>query len=126
MNMIQNCIDASGVLLMKEARKRDVTKNAFYQFVKSNQFERIAQGVYLSPDNWEDESFVLHLRCPQAVFSHDEAIVRNIRFAAPFASAFASIRSNKIEPIVTFSPFIYCRTSRVQPPLPLGEDRRET
>ena len=54
------------------------------------------------------------------------SIVRNIRFAAPFASAFASIRSNKIEPIVTFSPFIYCRTSRVQPPLPLGEDRRET
>ena len=74
MNMIQNCIDASGVLLMKDARNRDVTKNAFYQFVKSNQFERIAQGVYLSPDNWEDESFVLHLRCPQAVFSHDEAL----------------------------------------------------
>ena len=74
MNTIQNCVDASGVLLMKDARKRNTSKNAFYQFIKSNQFERIAQGVYLSPDSWEDTAFVLHHRCPQAVFSHDEAL----------------------------------------------------
>lgn len=31
-------------------------------------------GVYASPEAWEDESYILSLRCPQGVLSHDEAL----------------------------------------------------
>ena len=74
MNTVQDYIDASGVLLAENARKHGISKSNFYQFVRKNQMERLAHGIYLSPDCWEDPAFVLHLRCPQAFFSHDEAL----------------------------------------------------
>ena len=74
MNTVQNCMDDAGVLLAKNARKSGIPKSTFYQFVQKNQMERLAHGIYLSPESWEDTAYVLHLRCPQAVFSHDEAL----------------------------------------------------
>lgn len=62
------------MLLTENARKNGIKKHEFYQFVQSHQFEKLAHGIYLSPDAWEDESYVLHMRYPQAVFSHDEAL----------------------------------------------------
>ena len=31
-------------------------------------------GVYVSPDTWTDVMYLLHLRCGQAVFSHETAL----------------------------------------------------
>jgi predicted transcriptional regulator of viral defense system len=33
-----------------------------------------AHGVYASPEAWTDENYILSLRCPKAIFSHDEAL----------------------------------------------------
>ncbi len=74
MDQILNFVDDSGMLLTHTARKGGIKKDAFYRFIRMNHFEKIAHGIYLSPDAWEDEMFVLHQRCPQAVFSHDEAL----------------------------------------------------
>ena len=70
-NMVQV---ENGMLLTSQAIKRGVSKGALYAFIRQNNFERMAQGVYLQPDSWADESYVLHLRFPNAVFSHDEAL----------------------------------------------------
>lgn len=74
MEAIANYVDESGLLLTKEALRSGIAKDSFYRFVTDNHFERVAQGVYLSPEAWEDSAFVLHQRCPRAVFSHDEAL----------------------------------------------------
>ena len=74
MEAIAQFIDESGLLLTKEALRGGIKKDNFYRFVTDNHFEKVAQGVYLSPEAWEDSAFVLHQRCPQAVFSHDEAL----------------------------------------------------
>jgi len=37
-------------------------------------FEKVAYGVYVSPETWEDNLYILSLRCPQGVYSHDEAL----------------------------------------------------
>ena len=74
MNTVQDCIDDAGVLRTEDAMKHGIPKSTFYQFVQKNQLERLAHGIYLSPESWEDAAYVLHLRCPQAVFSHDEAL----------------------------------------------------
>ena len=34
----------------------------------------MSHGVYVSPDTWEDENYILSLRCPQGVLSYDEAL----------------------------------------------------
>ena len=36
--------------------------------------EQAAHGIYLSKDAWVDAMYLLHLRCPQAVFSHETAL----------------------------------------------------
>ena len=74
MEAIAHFVDESGLLLTKEALRGGIKKDNFYRFVTDNHFEKVAQGVYLSPEAWEDSAFVLHQRCPQAVFSHDEAL----------------------------------------------------
>lgn len=74
MKQTSDFIDTSGMLLTKNAIQGGIKKDEFYRFIAANHFEKAAHGIYLSPEAWEDESFVLHQRCSQAVFSHDEAL----------------------------------------------------
>ena len=44
------------------------------RYIKEKKFEKVAYGVYVSPETWEDDLYILSLRCPQGVYSHDEAL----------------------------------------------------
>lgn len=55
------------------ARKEDISKYKFYNYVRKNNMEQVARGVYVPVGEWIDELYLLHRRCPNAVFSHDEA-----------------------------------------------------
>lgn len=74
MNEVERLIDDSGLLLSKEANNNGISKHSFYSYVREHNFEQVSHGVYASPETWEDENYILSLRCPQAVFSHDEAL----------------------------------------------------
>lgn len=67
-------IDPSGMLLTKNALQGGIKKSTFYNFLAEHHFEKVGPGIYLSPEAFEDRAFVLHNRCPKAVFSHDEAL----------------------------------------------------
>ncbi|MBQ5561540.1 MAG: type IV toxin-antitoxin system AbiEi family antitoxin domain-containing protein [Lachnospiraceae bacterium] len=71
---IEKITDTSGLLLTKEAIRCGVSKQRLYHFIKENQYEKVAHGIYASPEAWEDEAYILSLRCSQGVFSHDEAL----------------------------------------------------
>ena len=51
-----------------------ISKSVFYAYVKERGLEQAAHGVYVSPDTWTDAMYLLHLRCGQAVFSHETAL----------------------------------------------------
>lgn len=70
----EEIVDDSGILLMKNAIEAGISKHALYNFIRNNGFEKAAHGVYASPETWEDENYILSLRCPQGVLSHDEAL----------------------------------------------------
>lgn len=55
------------------AGKFGISKYKFYKYIQKEGFKQLSRGIYLSPDEWVDELFLLHKKCPQAVFSHDEA-----------------------------------------------------
>lgn len=55
------------------ARKKGISKYKFYNYVRKNNMEQVARGVYVPVGEWIDELYLLHRRCPNAVFSHDEA-----------------------------------------------------
>lgn len=55
------------------ARKNGISKARFYKYIHDNELEQVGHGIYTRKDNWVDELYLLHQRCPNAVFSHDEA-----------------------------------------------------
>ena len=63
----------NNVLTYKEAKARGLSKYQFYKFIKENNLRRVSRGVYASDTKLLDELFIIHQRCPIAVFSHDEA-----------------------------------------------------
>ena len=70
----EEIVDDSGILLTKTAIEAGISKHALYNFIRNNGFEKAAHGVYASPETWKDENYILSLRCPQGVLSHDEAL----------------------------------------------------
>lgn len=63
-----------GMLRTGQALAAGISKPVFYQFVQSRGLEQAAHGIYLSKDAWVDAMYLLHLRCPQAIFSHETAL----------------------------------------------------
>mgnify|MGYP000442975646 FL=1 len=70
----EEIVDDFGILLTKNAIEAGISKHALYNFIRDNGFEKAAHGVYASPETWKDENYILSLRCPQGVLSHDEAL----------------------------------------------------
>lgn len=63
-----------GTIQTCEVLEAGISKPVFYAYIKEKGLEQSAHGVYVSPDAWTDAMYLLHLRCGQAVFSHDSAL----------------------------------------------------
>jgi len=64
----------NGLLQTNQVVTAGISKSVFYQYIKSRKLERIAHGIYISDEAWIDGMYLLHLRCGQAVFSHESAL----------------------------------------------------
>lgn len=72
---IRNLITANdGMLQTSQVIDVGISKTVLYQYIKENNLEQIAHGVYAAQDTWIDAMYLLHLRCKQAVFSHETAL----------------------------------------------------
>ncbi len=63
-----------GMIKTSQALDAGISKPAFYAYTRENGLEQAAHGVYVSPDAWKDAMYLVHLRCEQAVFSHETAL----------------------------------------------------
>lgn len=64
----------NGFLTTSSVIAESISKTTLAKYIRVKNFERVAHGVYLSPNGWKDEAYIVHLRCPQIVFSHDYAL----------------------------------------------------
>ena len=64
----------NGMLRTRQALEAGISKPVFYQFVRFRDLEQASHGIYISKDSWVDTMYLLHLRCPQAIFSHEVAL----------------------------------------------------
>lgn len=72
---IKNLIVANdGMIQTSQVMIIGISKTVFYQYVKDNDMEQISHGVYATKDTWTDAMYLVHLRCKQAVFSHETAL----------------------------------------------------
>lgn len=65
---------SNGILRTSEALDAGFSKESFYNFVKEQHLEKTGRGIYIAPDTWTDEMYLLQNRFPKAVFSHDTAL----------------------------------------------------
>lgn len=64
----------NGVLKTADVVAAGIPKETFYKYVKSAGLERAAHGIYLLPDVWADEMYLLQAQTPKAVYSHETAL----------------------------------------------------
>lgn len=64
----------NGYLFTTEVVSSGISKTYITKFVKTNGLERVAQGIYISADTWEDELFILQKRYPAIVFDEETAL----------------------------------------------------
>ena len=74
MKPLSDIVDKTGIILTKDALKKGYTKHALYSFLRENHYEQVSHGIYVAPETWEDELYILALICPQGVLSHEEAL----------------------------------------------------
>ncbi len=63
-----------GILMAAKALDAGISKYHFYKYVKSEGLEKAAPGIYLSPDAWGDDLFILQARYSEVIFSHETAL----------------------------------------------------
>lgn len=67
-------VENNGILKTADVVAAGISREYFYQYVKKTGLERAAHGVYISPDAWPDEMYLLQAQFPKAVFSHEAAL----------------------------------------------------
>ena len=73
MENVTRSLQSHDFLTVGIAANSGISKFKYYRYLKENGYEQISHGVYAAPDEWVDELYILYQRCPQCVFSHDEA-----------------------------------------------------
>ena len=65
----------NGYLQTAEVTRQGISKPTLAEYVSRRQMQRVAHGLYLSPDAWQDDLFQLSAANGKAVFSHETALL---------------------------------------------------
>ena len=63
-----------GVLKTSMAVSAGISKPTFALFLRKYGYQQVSAGIYCAPDAWLDELYLLQLRCPKTIFSHETAL----------------------------------------------------
>ena len=63
-----------GFLRTSEAVQAGVSRTYLAAYVRDRRLERVSHGLYRSEEAWEDGMYVIQVRYPLAVFSHETAL----------------------------------------------------
>ena len=66
--------DNNGFIKTADAVRAGVSKTHFGEYVIKRGLERAAHGLYMSQDAWDDSMYVIQVRYPDAIFSHETAL----------------------------------------------------
>jgi len=64
----------NGYLKTSEAVRVGISRTYITMYAQRCGLKRVAHGLYISPDAWEDGLYVIQTRYPNAVFSHETAL----------------------------------------------------
>lgn len=64
----------NGLLRTRDVVRAGISKSYFLEYVKANDYRKLARGIYISSDAWEDGMYILQSRYNQAVFSYETSL----------------------------------------------------
>ena len=64
----------NGFIKTSDAVSTGISRPYFSRYVRERGLERVAHGLYMSQDAWADDMYVIQVRYPLAVFSHETAL----------------------------------------------------
>lgn len=67
-------IEKDGLIITKEVERLGIPRYYLTQFTRDGRLERVAQGVYLASDAFDDEMYRLQARSKRIIFSHETAL----------------------------------------------------
>lgn len=67
----------NGYLSVTEAQGLGISRTYIQEYISANGFERVARGLYKSPDVWTDYLYIISLKNERAVYSFDTALMLN-------------------------------------------------
>ena len=68
---------SKGVITTKHADNRDIHREYLREFVRQGKIERIAHGIYITPEAREDKMLLYQMRKSKMVYSHETALFLN-------------------------------------------------
>ena len=63
-----------GVITTKLAQEHNIHREYLRELVRDGDLERVAYGIYITPDVWEDQLMILQLRRSKMIYSHETAL----------------------------------------------------
>ena len=72
--MDESLFTKKDIITTNELRQLKTSKTTFYKNIDHLGFKKVAHGIYAKKNALIDPLFIISKRCPQAVFSHDEAL----------------------------------------------------
>lgn len=60
--------EQNGYIRLIDAQDKGLSKYAVLEYVRQNEMERIAPGVYITEDAWEDRLYLLQIRNRNIIF----------------------------------------------------------
>lgn len=67
----------NGVVTSADVTELGISRTYLTMLLKMGELQRVDRGIYVLPDAWEDEFYILQTRYPTGVFSHESALFLN-------------------------------------------------
>jgi len=68
---------SGGVITAKLAEENNIHREYLSELTRAGKLERVAYGVYITPDVWEDKMLIHQLRKKKMIYSHETALFLN-------------------------------------------------
>lgn len=73
--LIENKIKQNnGIIQIADIVAAGISKQYAIKYLQDRNYERVAKGVYLASDAWQDDLYILSLKYKKIIFSHETAL----------------------------------------------------
>lgn len=84
-------LDKDGYLFTADVVNAGISKTWLAQYVRDKGYERVAQGIYISPDVWPDDLFIINRAYPNIIFSGETALYLHLLVDREYSNITVSV-----------------------------------